>query len=442
MKFIKNVLFTLVSSIFVMVMNFVVSIILARTLGPTGQGIYAICILFPMTILTFTNLGISRSSIYHIGKKKYNFNDLLSNIITLNLVIIIISLLVGFFILIVFGNELFAHVPLNLLLLGLLLLPLQATLFQSIYGIILGVQKIKIYNLLYIIQNASLFIFIVLLVLFLGKNIFGGILANIISLVITTSLAIYLTHRFFGFGKKFSFNKEIINSLVIFGFKINLGAAVSYMHLRVDTFILNAILLPESVGYYAIAVGIAELLGTFSGNVSTVLYPKVAAMKDEESKNQFTPIVSRNNLLITFMGSLLILFFSQWLIVLLYSNEYLPSVQPLQILLIGVIFISVERILTNDLIARGKAMINVYVTSAMLIVNIILNLILIPKYGINGAALSTSVSYTLAFFLIMYFYSKISGNKVSDIIIPKYSDLIHYIKFFRILKSKIKSKNI
>ncbi len=173
-----------------------------------------------------------------------------------------------------------------------------------------------------------------------------------------------------------------------------------------------------------------------SQSVSTVLYPKVASMKNEERK-KFTPIVSRNVLFITVVGACLLFLLSNWLIHLLYGEKYLPSVEPLKILLIGIVAISIERVLANDLLARGKPMINTYITFLALFSNIILNVILIPKYGIIGAAWASSISYSLATIIKILAYCRLSGNSVSDVLLPQRSDINYYLDISHRIKQKI-----
>jgi O-antigen/teichoic acid export membrane protein len=94
------------------------------------------------------------------------------------------------------------------------------------------------------------------------------------------------------------------------------------------------------------------------------------------------------------------------------------------------------RILANDLYGRGKPELNIYISSASFALNIILNVLWIPRFGIIGASLATSISYTFAFLLITAVYSKVSGNRLWNIIIPRNSDFY----FYRNLITKIISR--
>ena len=83
------------------------------------------------------------------------------------------------------------------------------------------------------------------------------------------------------------------------------------------------------------------------------------------------------------------------LIPFLYGEKFRESVEALLILVPGIIAMTVYMILHSDLTGRGRAKITVYIFGMALILNIVLNLFLIPRYGINGAAFSSTISYSL-----------------------------------------------
>jgi O-antigen/teichoic acid export membrane protein len=117
---------------------------------------------------------------------------------------------------------------------------------------------------------------------------------------------------------------------------------------------------------------------------------------------------------------------SRWMVVLLYSEKFIEAVYPLQVLLIGNVFISGWRILANDIAARGKPMINTYTIGSSLLANILLNVFWIPRYGIAGAAYATSVSYFFLFLVTAVIYAKISGNEFKKVFVPERTDVAFY----------------
>ncbi len=429
MKFITNVGVTFLTRILTLLIGIATSVIVARILGPEGQGIYALAILVPSMIVTFTNLGLARATVYHMGKGTYPRSDLVGTVLTSSFIISLGSIIIGLVVVFFFSNSILPTVPQVLLLLSLALIPFQLLFFQSLSGILLGLQEIKKYNALVIIHSISLLALIAFFLMILDAGIAGAITANLLSLLLTVIVATpWILKSSNGKLRYFQLDKRIVGSLFSFGYKAYLGTVAASLHLRIDTFMLNYFLNPLMVGFYVISVAVVEKLWMLSQAVSTVLYPKVVAMKDEEEKKRFTPLVSRNTLLITILGALLLFGLSKWLIPFLYSEAYLPAVEPLQVLLVGIVAISMERILANDIVARGKPMINAYIASASLVANIILNIILIPEFGIMGAAWATSITYSLMAIVKLFVYCKLSGNSPINVIMLKRSDINLYFR--------------
>jgi len=77
----------------------------------------------------------------------------------------------------------------------------------------------------------------------------------------------------------------------------------------------------------------------------------------------------------------------------------------------GIVLGALSRILSNDIAGRGRPEINMYIALITVAVNIIANIVLIPRMGINGAALATTLSYSFNTVLKIIAYSMVSGLK-------------------------------
>ena len=75
----KNSAITFLSQIFIVALGLITSIILARALGPTGRGIYALIILIPAVMFRLGSLGIEAANVYFTGTKRYEIKDIVSN---------------------------------------------------------------------------------------------------------------------------------------------------------------------------------------------------------------------------------------------------------------------------------------------------------------------------------------------------------------------------
>ena len=114
---------------------------------------------------------------------------------------------------------------------------------------------------------------------------------------------------------------------------------------------------------------------------------------------------------------------------------------PLLILLPGVIAISLGKVLCSYLGGIGKPVFATYASLAALIVNIGLNVLLIPKWGIAGAALATSISYSLDTVIIFIVFSKLAKIKPIDILVVKLEDIKSYLRIARNLRQTVFAKS-
>jgi O-antigen/teichoic acid export membrane protein len=201
---------------------------------------------------------------------------------------------------------------------------------------------------------------------------------------------------------------------------------------------VNIFLNPVSVGFYVTALGLSEGLQRFSSAVATVLFPKVSA-DSEADKKIFTARICRNVIFVTFVMAIFLTVLAKWMIVFLYSKEFLNSVAPFQVLLFGTIAFSGWMVLHTDIYGREKPMLNTYIIAVSGIVNILLNLFLIPRFGIMGTAWSLFISYLLMFLITLIVYLKLSKNNFFDVVFIKKSDIFYYANFLKNISRNAKN---
>jgi O-antigen/teichoic acid export membrane protein len=183
------------------------------------------------------------------------------------------------------------------------------------------------------------------------------------------------------------------------------------------------------VGYYSAAVPLAEALWYFPTAVGMVIFARTIGLSAEEA-NKSTPRICRNTFFLTALAGILLLILGKYLIILLYGHDFLPALPALQILVPGVIALSICKVLGNEIVGRGKPIINTINAVISLAINIPLNIVLIPKMGIAGAALASTISYTGSAIFSTAIFVKISGVKWIDLIVLKTEDLNTYRQIF------------
>jgi len=415
---------TLVARVISIVFGFITSILLARILGSEAFGIYSLAMLLPAIIVIFADFGISPASVYYVAQGNFCRKEILGNNILFTIVISFIAVLLGFIVSFFFSEQFFFGVPQSYLFLALLLIPIKL-FFTFIRNTLLGAQLFLEYSLLNIVPSVLFFISIVAALWALKSGPYGALMAGIIAWLLTDIILFFKTKRAFGgvsLKRNYAYQKQAIS----YGLKAYFGNALQFLNYRLDMFLVNSFLNVSAVGYYSIAVLLAERLWLVSQVASTVVFPRVASEPDEKKRLEFTPLVARTVFWITAFGALALFLLSRILIVVFYSDKFLASLPPLQALLIGVIALAVGRVLALDLSGRGRPILNSYVAAISLVSNISLNLIWIPAYGIVGAAWASTVSYLLMFFCTFLFYYRITGNSWQKVILPQPGDWAIY----------------
>lgn len=437
-NFVKNVTITSASRFLQLIIGTIISIIIARSLGPENRGIYALVIMLPTLIITLFNLGIGKAITYYLSKKLYGKSVILFNNVFLSIIIGFFGTCIGIIIIIFFQQNILPNVPEGYLFFTLILIPL-GFINTNIQYYYLGLNKIKAYNIIPIINSALSLVFLLILVKILKLGIIGCISGSILSLSIALIISLYYAKKITG-KISFKINNDVCKKILKYGIQIQMGGIIAFLNYRIDMFLINIILGPAQVGFYTISVGLVEKLSIITHTVSALLFPKIAGEKDIQRKNNITPIITRNIFWIVSFIAIVLFFLCRWIILILYSEIYLSSVRPLQALLIGTIAISISSILWQDIAARGYPMLNNYIDLIVLAINIILNLLWIPKYGITGAAWASTFSYTFSLLCRLNFYCRLSNNLWKKVIFPQRDDWILYKKLFKNISKFNKSK--
>jgi len=425
--FAKDTTYTFIARVFSFILGLAISIIIARILGPENKGIYSLSILLPSLLVAFSQLGIGSATVYYTGKGKYALKKILGNNLIIGTIISGIAILVGI-IIVIFFRELFLEgIPSLYLFISLGLIPMSL-MYIYLINILLGIQKIVKYNLVAISRELFSLILVVIMLVGFKTGVIGGLSARIIATLLAVIIAFWWIVKFSG-GIVCRLDKDYIKDTTLYGIKAHTSNILAFLNYRLDMFLVNFFINPLAVGYYSISVGIAERLWLVSRSASTVLFPRISSEKDEKQKKEFTPIVSRNVLFITFVGAIFIYFLSRWVILLLYSEAYLASVRPLQLLLPGIVALSISRVLANDIAGRGKPILNTYMSALTVSVNICLNILWIPTLGIEGAALASTVSYIIQTIGRLLLYNKISGNSIIKTVFVQRSDFKLYKRY-------------
>jgi len=242
-----------------------------------------------------------------------------------------------------------------------------------------------------------------LLVLFFILPIFSNLESVFASLAlcsfISSVLALYLAKKMTDFD--FRLDKAILHRLFWESLPTGAFLIVFSIYNRIDTIILQAIKGPEAVGYYGLAYKVHDNLILIAAYLMNALFPIISKAKNEELKKIYQEVFS----LLLGLGiiiTLSVLLFAPFVIYLIAGSQFGQSVIVLRILIFATAISFLNHLTGYTLIAVGRQKISLLIAVMALVLNIGLNLILIPVLSYLGAALVTIA--TEAFVLIFTSY--------------------------------------
>jgi O-antigen/teichoic acid export membrane protein len=404
-----------------------VSGLLVHLIGSKGYGLYSLVILLPIMITRFTNFGIRQAIIYYAGRGDFSNRQIFGTSLIVMIILSFVSIIVGSIVVIWFRDILFQNVPVDLLWISIFGIPflLFAEVIQGFY---VGLQKFKKYNFITILPDLLLLFLLTTLSLMQVLSVSLVVIAYVVSRI---SIFYYIKDIFTAIWIP---NSEYFRSAVSYSIKSHLGNLTAFLNYRIDQFLVNFYLGPALLGVYAAAVVLSEGISLISGGVSTVLLPRIAELKDDpELQKEITPLVTRHVFVIFLILTVLLLILSKWIVNILYFGKLPGADLALRLLLPGILMLSISRILAADIAARGYPEINLYTGAGSLIINVLSNVILIPRLGVPGAAISSSISYTFNTILKIIIYLRMSGVRLSTVFFIQPSDILRVRKLVQSL---------
>lgn len=413
-KFVFDVSSVFISQIVALAISFVFNIVVGRFLGPTNLGLYSITTSIYTIVALLGGLGIPIATVKYVAEFK-NQENKLDNYLSTALVnsaffglitTLVLFALSGFIADIFHAEEL--KVLIQIISFTIPIFIINSTLLSLLNGL----REMKSYSFRSVLRSSLLLLFTFLLLL-MGLSIEGVILAVLLSEI---GILCYLTFTTRGY---FKFNLDHFTKttkmVVRFGVQVVFGSFLWTINNYVDKLLVGFLLSTADLGIYSIALVMANGLLMVPGAVSTVTYPIISEYKINKDQIEIQNMINRSMrysvVIVSFLG-LLLAFFSTPIILLLLKSQYLPAVVPLEILIFGMIVLSGVNSVGYSFTALGRPDLVYKLNIIILIVVSCLCFLLIPFFGINGAAIANAASFSLFALINFHLYKNVLEIKI------------------------------
>lgn len=403
----KSIIQTILTQIPTQFFGIISGIFITRIISTESRGVYAVLIANASLFLTLFGFSMVTAIIYFLASKKLK----LSQVFALNLLtFLVMMLLSGITIAIL-------HFTHHIDILFLDAFSKQIFIWFFLYLALLFINStfsavFQAHKMFHIVNRVSLFnsIFNILLygLLFLLYQFqLYPISLNSILLISVFVLILNFFQWNFHFTKHFDYKvdfkidyKTHLRELVHYLGLAHLSNIISFFNGRVVLWVLAYYLDNFQIGIFSISLGLSQILSFISLPLSQVLLPYLSS-ENQEDRNRLFIVFSKMHFSIMVLMSLFGVVIAPYVIPVLYGAQYAESVIPFFIMILGFVFNSQTRIISSYMFSSNKVVINLYGTIVGFVSTIFFYFVLIQKYGIIGAAISTTLTYS-AIFLFTY----------------------------------------
>lgn len=275
------------------------------------------------------------------------------------------------------------------------------TLFQ-------GFNRVDLSAVLEVTNNLGRFLFVVAFT-FLGLGVVGALFGYFLGALLATAVgAVLLYRRFYVEYPDVGGSRSLRDRLLKYSVPLTASQSANVLDRQIDTILVGYFLSPAAVSHYVLGKQISEFVTVVSGSLGFSISPSFGEQKATDSLDRAARIYEQSLqyvLLFYVPAAAGLILVAEPAITLVFSEDYADAVPVLQVLGVYVVFQSVTDVTTNGLDYLGRAKARAVAKGITSVGNVFLNVLLIPIYGVVGAALATAITfgtYTLVNVYVMH----------------------------------------
>ncbi|ALT69314.1 flippase [Methanobrevibacter millerae] len=415
----KNMSWLLISQIIASVFGFVWTILLARYLGVDNYGILGFAVSITGILGVIDDLGISTYIVRHISTNYESAPKYLGNTIPLKAIFAAINLIVTFIILVLLNvNQFTIFITLLFSIESIFI-----SYVNTLYGTFQAFEKGKYQGICNILMNTITLIFILISIfadLGLEGVTFAYILANLINLI----YAYYILNKHI-VKPKYELDWNFCKKVTLLSIPFAVTGILYSIYYSIDIIMLTNMVGDYATGIYNATYKLISVLTLFYSVYTAVIFPVMSRLFKNDKKLLIISYEKSIKYLMLIIIPIAIgtMFYSLDIIQLIYGHKYDQAASVLSILIwtVCLLFISGASNTLLNASHREVTVTKIYAIAAVF--NVVLNLIMIPHFSYNGAAITTVLSDLLIVFIQIYVIYKLGHRPNKKL----YSDLIKIV---------------
>lgn len=365
------------------------AVITARVLGPSGRGLLALATLWVSFFALSVPLSAGYGIVYELRQARATLSLALSSALGLALALGVVGIGLALVSARSFSHTLLSGVPLGYVALASLGLP--SAIFNTLVSLaLIGAGRVKLASLLGSATAVMSLLLLVEALVVLDLGVWGAVASSAAASLIGAALAIVWLRAHF--HCVLLAPRAFWLTILRFGLKLHVGTMAQWANYHLDRFLINLYLGPIAVGVYAVAAVLAERLWLLPAAVGAALYSRTGGGVQNDAA--VTARACRNVLRMMVVASLLVGVAAPFALPLAFGPDFAPASVPLLILLPGVLLLSAGKTVVPYLTNHNRPWSGTWISLLSLSLTLLLNLLLIPRLGISGSALASTLAYS------------------------------------------------
>jgi stage V sporulation protein B len=417
-------------------MGFFSSILLARWLGPSDRGLLAIMVQISSIVFALAAVGLPIAVIYFASRPNARTGAILVTNLAYGALLALVFVPL-FWLLRGPIADTFAHGGGGLAwVLAGALVPLTFWDWTT-HNQLIGKLRFGLFNVFLVLSKIAIVAAVVVLVVWAGIGVTGGLIAIALGSVVMIAGSL---PPLVGEGG-LVFDRSLLGSMMRYGGRVQVGTILQLLNYRLDVIILQFFRPLSAVGYYIVASILAELVITLANAFQSSVQPLVSHYEGDERQASTSTASLRHHGILAAAATLANAVFAPLVIVFLYGPQYHAALLPLFILLPGMWFLGTGTVVAGDLRGRGRPGLSSAVAGAAVVVTVVLDVVLIPFFGVPAAAVVSVVAYTVFGVASLIALSRVSEIPVRELVVPTREDLALYPAAARRLLQRLRTSS-
>ncbi len=404
----------------------IITILLTRYLGPAGFGSFTFVLVFVAMFGTVADWGMSLITVREASKEVGKAMEIIGNAMVVRLVLAVVAAIVAILVINFYPTSSSLKLLVAISSLSLVALSLK-TSFQIIFNV-----KLQMHNSAIADFSCNVFtLLVVLFVIHFGLGLTGVVISYLIGNCVAAAVAAFLGFRLLPL--KFSLFNPQTKFLLLESLPMGAILVVFTIYDRIDTVILAYFKGQEAVGLYGAAYRVFEVLTLGAAYFANAVLPLISNLA-HTNKEKLVEVYRKSFVILLILGVSVAVtnyIFAPLGIAIIAGPKFAASVDALRILSLALVVAYFNHLNGYTLIALGKQWYSFGIAIGALVINVILNLIFIPRYSFYGAAFITFVTEGLIVLATLVILNKQIG------LTPRLSDLPKVVKEFITKRGKI-----